>query len=96
MNALVAERRLRALSGIQQVWLALHAYMYAHLPIIMGAIFFSLGVKKTLAHTDEARSMVPAVALCGGLILYRIGQVWDYEPGEVGRWPGQGLLLFWR
>ena len=75
VNALVAERRLRALSGVQQVWLASHAYMHAHLPMIMGAIFFSLGVKKTLAHTDEVLSIVPAAALCGGLILYLLGQV---------------------
>ena len=43
--------------------------------MIIGAIFFSLGVKKTLAHTDEVLSMVPAVALFGGLILYLLGQV---------------------
>ena len=49
--------------------------MYAHLPMIMGAIFFSLGVKKTLAHTDKALAIIPAVALCGGLILYLLGQV---------------------
>ena len=75
VNALAAERHLRTLSGIPQVRLAQQAYTYLHLPMIIGAIFFSLGVKKTLAHTDEVLSMVPAVALCGGLILYLLGQV---------------------
>ena len=40
-----------------------------------GGFGVSLGVKKTLAHTDEVLSMIPAVALCGGLILYLLGQV---------------------
>ena len=75
VNALAAERHLRVLSGIPQVRLAQQAYTYIHLPMIIGAIFFSLGVKKTLAHTDEVLSMIPAVALCGGLILYLLAQV---------------------
>ena len=73
--ALAAERRLKTMSGVARIRLAQHAYSYAHLPMIIGAIFFSLGVKKTLAHTDEVLSMIPAVALCGGLILYLVGQV---------------------
>ena len=43
--------------------------------MIVGGIFFSLGVKKTLAHTDEVLATIPAVALCGGLVLYLIGQM---------------------
>ena len=69
VNALCAERHLRTLSGIPQLRLARDVYVYTHLPMIIGAIFFSLGVKKTLAHTDEVLSIIPAVALCGGLIL---------------------------
>ncbi len=75
VNALCAERHLRSLGGIPQIRLAQHVYMMAHLPMITGAIFFSLGVKKTLAHTDEILAIIPAVALCGGLILYLLGQV---------------------
>ena len=75
VNALAAERHLRALSSVPRVRLAQHVFTYLHLPMIIGAIFFSLGVKKTLAHTDEVLSMIPAVALCGGLILYLLGQV---------------------
>ena len=75
VTALAAVRHMRTLSGTAQVRLAQHAYSYAHLPMIIGVIFFSLGVKKTLAHTDEVLSMIPAIALCGGLILYLLGQV---------------------
>ena len=73
--ALVAGRHLRTLSGIPQLRLARDVYVYTHLPMIIEAISFSLGVKKTLAHTDEVLSRVPAGALCGGLILYLLGQV---------------------
>ena len=73
VTALAAERYLRTLRGIPQLRLARDVYVYTHLPMIIGAIFFSLGVKKTLAHTDEVLSVVPAVALCGGLILYLLG-----------------------
>ena len=88
VNALAAERHLRVLSGIPQVRLAQQAYMFAHLPMIIGAIFFSLGVKKTLAHTDEVLSIIPAVALCGGLILYLLGQVaFRARCGGTVAWP---------
>ncbi len=75
VNALAAGRRLTSMSGVHQLTLARDAYSYLHLPMITGAIFFSLGVKKTLAHTDEVLSVIPAVALCGSLILYLLGQV---------------------
>ncbi len=88
MNALAAERHLRVLSGIPQVRLAQHAYTYIHLPMIIGAIFFSLDVKKTLAHTDEVLSTIPAVALCGGLILYLLAQVaLRARCGRTVAWP---------
>ncbi len=66
VSALAAEHRLKALSGVRQIRLAQHGYSYIHLPMIVGAIFFSMGVKKTLAHTDEVLTLIPAVALCGG------------------------------
>ena len=75
VTALAAERHMRTVSGIPQIRLAQHVYTFSHIPMIIGAIFFSLGVKKTLAHTDEVLALIPAVALCGGLILYLIGQM---------------------
>ncbi len=75
VSALAVERHLRTVSGVTQIRLAQHSYMLSHIPMIIGAIFFSLGVKKTLAHTDEVLAIIPAFALCGGLILYLIGQM---------------------
>ena len=75
VNALAAERRLVSIVGADRAALARDAYSYIHLPMIVGAIFFSLGVEMTLAHTNDALSTVPAAALCGGLILYLLGQI---------------------
>ena len=75
VNALAGERRLSSIHGADRAKLARDAYSYVHLPMIIGAIFFSLGVKMTLAHTDEVLQAVPAAALCGGLVLYLLGQV---------------------
>jgi len=78
-------------SGVQACtkgpnWLAQHGYSYIHLPMIIGVIFFSMGVKKTLAHTDEVLIMIPAVALCGGIILFLAGQVLFRCGGSLD-WP---------
>jgi low temperature requirement protein LtrA len=75
VNALAVEHALKALTDVPQIRLAQHGYSYIHLPMIIGVIFFSMGVKKTLAHTDEVLVFIPAVALCGGLIMYLAGQV---------------------
>ena len=75
VNALAAERRLASVSGTERSELGRDAYSYLHLPMIIGAILFSLGVKMTLAHTDEVLQTIPAAALCGGLVLYLLGQI---------------------
>ena len=75
VNALAAERRLASITGAERSEVARDAYTYIHLPMIIGAIFFSLGVKMTLAHVDEALGTIPAAALCGGLVLYLLGQI---------------------
>ena len=75
MTAPIAERVLSAAKGAARARLARDAYSYLHLPMVAGAILFSLGVKKTLAHAHDPLSVVPAVALCGGLALYLLAQV---------------------
>ncbi len=75
VKALAAERRLASISGTARAELARDAYSYLHLPMIVGAIFFSLGVKMTLAHIGDPLETIPAAALCGGLGLYLIGQI---------------------
>ena len=70
--ALVAERRFREATGVEQLRIARDSYALLHLPMIAGIVLFALGVKKTLGHTGDPLKDMPAVALCGGLALYAL------------------------
>lgn len=74
VSAFAGEHRLTSVSGADRAKLARDAYSYLHLPMIIAAICFSLGVKKTLVHTNDVLDPVPAAALCGGLVLYLVGR----------------------
>jgi low temperature requirement protein LtrA len=68
--AIVAERKLRSLEGIEQAHLARDSYSYLHLPMIAGIVLLALGVKTSVGHVHSTLDTVPAVALCGGVALY--------------------------
>ncbi|MBA2462287.1 MAG: low temperature requirement protein A [Actinobacteria bacterium] len=68
--AIVAERKLREMTGDAQLAMARDSYSYLHLPMIGGIVLFAVGVKKTLGHVGDPLEAVPAVALCGGVALY--------------------------
>ena len=70
---LVAAQRLSAAKGEERARLARDSYSYLHLPMVAGIIFVALGIKKTLAHVGHPLSIIPAVALCGGVALYLLG-----------------------
>jgi low temperature requirement protein LtrA len=73
--ALVAERRLRAATGGEQLAMARDSYSYLHLPMVAGIILFAVGIKKTLAHVGDPLELIPAVACCGGIALYFVAHV---------------------
>ncbi len=68
--AIVAQRKLCALTGLAQAHLARDSYSYLHLPMIAGIVLLALGVKKVVADVHSPLETVPAVALCGGVALY--------------------------
>jgi low temperature requirement protein LtrA len=74
--ALVAERRLsKAAPGREQNEVARDSFSYLHFPMVAGIVLLALGLKKTLAHVDEALDTVPAVAMLGGTALYLLAHV---------------------
>jgi low temperature requirement protein LtrA len=73
--ALVAERRLTALTGAARNTMARDSYSYLHYLLVGGIVLFALGLKVALAHLREPLPLVPAVALCGGPALYLVGHV---------------------
>jgi low temperature requirement protein LtrA len=73
--ALIAETRFRRAEGHSRILIARDSYSYLHLPMIAGIILIALGIKKTIADTDEPLKIAPAVALFGGIALYYAGHI---------------------
>jgi low temperature requirement protein LtrA len=65
-----AEHRLATAAELPRAVLARNLYSYLHLPMVGGIILLALGVKKTLGHTADPLTVIPAVALGGGVALY--------------------------
>ncbi|WP_330299496.1 low temperature requirement protein A [Streptomyces sp. NBC_00503] len=55
--------------------LALRAYYYAFIPMLLGIAGFSAGVKKSIGHLGEQLPAGPAFALAGGVACYLAGDV---------------------
>ncbi|MBK7596957.1 MAG: low temperature requirement protein A [Gemmatimonadetes bacterium] len=73
--AVVAERRLSALSGAAQAAMARDSYSYIHLLMVFGIVLTALGLKKTLLDIGEPLKVIPAVALFGGVALYLLAHI---------------------
>jgi low temperature requirement protein LtrA len=74
--ALVAARRLAALPvGRAQNEMARDSYSFLHLPMVAGVVLIALGMKQTIAHTDEPLSPQAAFALVGGLATYLLAHI---------------------
>ncbi|MGQ4385449.1 low temperature requirement protein A [Streptomyces sp. SAS_270] len=55
--------------------LAMNAYYYAFLPMLLGIAALAAGVKKSLGHLTEHLHTGPALALAGGVALFLAGDV---------------------
>ncbi|MCX4782857.1 low temperature requirement protein A [Streptomyces sp. NBC_01264] len=55
--------------------LALRAYYYCFIPMLLGIAAFSAGVKKSIGHLGEQLPAGPALALAGGVACYLAGDV---------------------
>lgn len=66
--------------------LAMNAYYYAFLPMLLGIAYCATGVKKSLGHLGEHSGTGPALALAGGVALFLAGDVafrWVLRLGPV-------------
>ena len=84
VTALLTEHALAAARGVQQIRLARGGYSMLHLPMIIGVVLLSLGLKKAIGYVagvDEHTLAdplygVPMAALFGGTALYLLAHVW--------------------
>lgn len=71
----LAEAAFRATPAPSRWRLAMNAYYYAFLPMLLGIAYLATGVKKTLGHLTEHLDTGPALALAGGVALFLAGDV---------------------
>ncbi|GAA4599458.1 low temperature requirement protein LtrA [Actinoplanes octamycinicus] len=53
--------------------LALNAWGYAHIPILLGVVVTAVGIKKTVGHAFEGLHWGEALTLGGGVAIYLLG-----------------------
>jgi low temperature requirement protein LtrA len=84
VTALLTEHALAAARGVQQIRLARFGYTMLHLPMIIGVVLLSLGLKKAIGYVAgvDGHTLadplygVPLAALFGGTALYLLAHVW--------------------
>jgi low temperature requirement protein LtrA len=95
VTALLTEQALAEATGERQIRLARGGYTFLHLPMIIGIVLMSLGLKKAIGYVagvDEHTLAdplygVPLAALYGGAALYLLAHVWfkHYLMGNLSR-----------
>jgi low temperature requirement protein LtrA len=70
-----AERALAAAPPRERSRMALNAFGYAHLPILLGIVGIAATLKESSGHASEALATEPAVSLAGGVALFLLGDV---------------------
>jgi low temperature requirement protein LtrA len=83
VTSIITERALAAADGVRQIKLARNGYTFMHLPMVIGIIMMSLGLKKAIGYvagvddhtiTDPIYG-IPLGALYGGAALYLLSHV---------------------
>jgi len=83
VTSMITGRALAAAEGVRQITLARNGYSFLHLPMIIGIIMMSLGLKKAIGYVagvDEHTLAdpiygIPLAALYGGAALYLLAHV---------------------
>jgi len=64
---------LHTTDQVRRTRLVLFAFAYAHIPILIGIITLSAGVKKAVSHPADSLPLGPQLALSGGVALFLLG-----------------------
>jgi low temperature requirement protein LtrA len=70
-----AEEAMTAADPAVRPGLALSAYFYAYVPMLLGIVATAAGLKSAIGHPGAALGTGPAVALAGGVTLFLAGDV---------------------
>ena len=102
----LAEEAMTAADPAVRPQLALNAYFYAYIPILLGIVAAAAGLKHAIGHPGAALPSGPALALAGGVTLFlagdalfrralRIGTPWYRAAGAtlaLACWPAAAML----
>ncbi|MEV8309224.1 low temperature requirement protein A [Streptomyces flavidovirens] len=105
-----AEQALAYECATHRAAVALNAYNYAHIPLLLGVVTFAAGVKKAAAHPLEPASTAGALFVAAGIALYlcghavfrrtlHLGGPWSASPPRPQSWPpypSRCTALHWR
>ena len=70
-----AEAAMTAADPAARPQLALNAYFYAYIPMLLGIVAAAAGLKHAIGHPGAALPLGPALALAGGVTLFLTGDV---------------------
>jgi low temperature requirement protein LtrA len=65
--------------------LALHAYWYAYIPMLLGIVTLAAGIKVAMPRPGAGLPWPPSLALGGGVALFLAGDVWFRHALGIGR-----------
>ncbi|MFI6507941.1 low temperature requirement protein A [Streptosporangium sp. NPDC050855] len=71
-----AEHALEGAEPVRRTRLILGAYFYAHIPMLLGVVAVSAGVKKAIGHPTDPLKLSAALALAVGFALFVAGGAW--------------------
>jgi low temperature requirement protein LtrA len=71
-----AERTLAATEPVRRTRMILGAYFYGHIPMLLGVVAVSAGIKKVIGHPVDPLKPSAALVLAVGVTLYLAGDFW--------------------
>ncbi|MCQ4121746.1 low temperature requirement protein A [Rhodococcus tibetensis] len=93
VTSLAVEHAFEQATGARQIRIARNCYSFLHLPMVIGVVMLSLGLKKILSYVGDGNHHRltdalygwPLIALFGGAALYLLALVWfkAYAAGSV-------------
>jgi low temperature requirement protein LtrA len=90
-----AERAFTDADPGQRPGLALSAYFYAHIPMLLGIVAMAAGVLLTIGHAAQPHPVGQALALSGGVALFLAGDAWFRATLRIGTpWPRLATAAF--
>jgi low temperature requirement protein LtrA len=83
-----AEHALAAVPEDRRGWVAVQAFGYWHLPMLLGIVILAAGLKDVVGHAFDPLDLAHALMLSGGAALFLAGDILfrrtlDLGPGRV-------------